>query len=327
MGNNFTRAQLEAQDVFKNGGRVLLLGNSMMSGTSTFSGFRSPLVKALGEVLGGLAAYGTNTTQQEDLGFYGRYWFHDAVGGDTIAQVAARATNAIRNHTPDLIIVQGGENNGTDTQANLAEWRTLNQMIRAIETTTPIIYIGRAARAQNNTHTGNRAMGFDANMSANIQAFDTFINELRSTDQSFIAINPHRYAHNRWTDFYHASGDATHYNRVGYHQMYAIPIVRAVFGDDALRPPVPLGTIVAANLSSRIDIPQGATVTKLNAADTFYVTFADGSTTLIPAAWPVGPIPGHALVLHSDGAGLGAFTPTVGAGGVGYSPYSWAARI
>jgi lysophospholipase L1-like esterase len=252
--------------------RILWLGDSLTAGTSTFAGPRDWFKFLTGDM--GLATryVGSLTTQNGLLGtFDARDYAHAGIGGETTAQIAARAITEIGTYDPDIVIVNGGANDSSgDNLATLtANWTALLTTIRETKPGVPIVAVTR--HCANNSGTLSMS-GF--------MVAQTYGLGDASKEFDDIAVVQHIPAlGNDWTAEWHPSGDGTHYNNLGYARTAGI-ILKTMLGD--LWKDVPrktMGQINYTSVAADIDFPWGAFIQATGG--TYNLVFADGTTQAV----------------------------------------------
>ncbi len=261
--------------------RVMPFGDSLTSGTSTFSGWRGPLKRVLADL--GVTNWeyvGSQTGQQGYLADYGRDWQHEAYGGETVTQLTARIATALTSNAPDVTVAMMGSNDGdtTDVQVIKGRFDRFFDAYFAV-TTNPIVSLSRPPA---NT---NGAITMDSVVQAGIDGWRLSVQGQLSRGRSVLPVDPHALIRDHFHR-YMFSGDNTHYNELGYHQL-ALGIAEALAG--RTRPPVaPTASVRITAAGTDFDFAEGASVAKLSSLDTFDVTTVAGRTVRIPAQWPVG---------------------------------------
>jgi lysophospholipase L1-like esterase len=252
--------------------RILWLGDSLTSGTSTFAGPRDWFKNLAGELGLPTRFVGSLTNQNGLLGtFDARDYGHAGVGGETTAQIAARATAEIAATDPDLVIVNGGANDASgDNLAILtANWISLLETIRDAKPGVPIVVTTR--------HTANNAGSLTVNGFMQAQTYGP-TDAARGFDDIAVAqLYPSLAAD--WSAEWHPSGDGTHLNNLGYARVAGV-IMKTILGPDwADIPKEPMGQINYTTVSADIDFPWGAFIQCTGG--TLNLVFADGTTQSI----------------------------------------------
>jgi lysophospholipase L1-like esterase len=252
--------------------RILWIGDSLTAGTSTFAGPRDWFKNLAGEL--GLATrfVGSLTTQNGLLGtFDARDYGHAGVGGETTAQIAARATTEIAATDPDLVIVNGGANDasGDNFATMTANWVSLLSTIRAAKPGVPICIHTRPCT--------NNAGALLVNGFMQAQTYGPTDAAKNFDDVAVAQLYPALASD--WTGEWHPSGDSTHHNNLGYARTAGV-IMKTLLGPDwADIPKEPMGQFNYTAVAADIDFPWGAFIQCTGG--TLNLVFADGTTQSI----------------------------------------------
>ncbi|MBX3095653.1 MAG: hypothetical protein KF812_02205 [Fimbriimonadaceae bacterium] len=286
--------------------RVMAFGDSLTSGTGSLSGWRSPFKKIMNtwgyaqwEFVGGL------TTQQEDLGNFGRDWRHEGNGGYRVDQLTGIVRNRIETYQPDVLICLSGNN--TTGSPDRAAAKALYDALFAEMFAADNLRVLSLSRTPINS---SGVIGMDTIVEAMINGHKDACRTQQRLGRRVAHASPHDFMTARWAPQWYLSGDNTHFNAIGYAHL-ARGIATALVGGPrslALTPPVQGETL--ASVPADVDYPGGAEVTKTAAADTVAVVHYGGSTATIPASWPVG-VPWPVPVARILNAGTSLSAPLV----------------
>lgn len=249
--------------------RILWLGDSLTAGTSTFAGPRD-WFKFLTADMGLPTRYvGTLTTQNGLLGtFDARDYGHAGVGGETTAQIAARATNEVLTGDPDIVILNGGANDasGDNVTTIRNNYRTLIDTIRAAKPGVPIVIHTRPCT--------NNAGSLLVNGFMQAQTYGPVDAAAFYDDIAVACLYPALAAD--WSAEWHPSGDSTHHNNLGYARTAGV-ILKTMLGKDWQDVPRKIiGQDNYTSVAADIDYPFGCYIRATGG--TFNLVFADGST-------------------------------------------------